>query len=123
MKHYAEQFPNLEYFLDCYFHEDQFDVFDWGGRKHNYKEIVRYFKTKETVEKVSETKKELKIFLSMSKNWDEDKLDDVLRANFSGVFFAPFFKITYREFLEGTLKILEEPMEKTKSEFIPRFIG
>lgn len=123
MENYSKQFPNLAYLLDCYFHEDQFQVFDWSGREHNYEGIVRYFKIKENAEQISKTEKDLEEFLKISFQWDEEKLDEILRLSFDGIFFAPFFGITYREFLEGVLRILKEPLQISQSKFIPKFIG
>ncbi len=120
---YSKQFPELSSLLGGYFHEDQFDVFDWNGQRKGYQPIVRYHKSIQPEEYLREEIKELKEFLEVSKNWNEDKLEDVLLNDFNGSIYAPFFKMTYREFLEGILEILEEPIEKTKSEFIPKFIG
>jgi len=120
---YSKQFPEVRGILAGYFHEDQFDVFDWNGHQKGYQPIVRYHKSIQPDEYLREEIKELREFLILSQDWDEDKLEDILLNDFSGSIYAPFFKMTYKEFLEGILKILEEPMEKTKSEFIPKFIG
>lgn len=122
-KNYSKQFPNLKYLLVAYFHEDMFDGFDWKGTKSQYQSLIRYFKTQDSSVRNQKTPNELKEFLKLSQNWNEDKLSDVLGEDFSCMYNAPFFKMTYREFLKGILQILEEPIEKTKSEFIPKFIG
>lgn len=122
-KKYSKQFPSIRYLLVCYFHEDMFDVFDWNEESPNYKGIIRYFKIEDSSIKQEELFTELSAFIKTSQNWDEDKLREILKDDLGNCFRAPFFKITYREFLEGILEILEEPMEKTKSEFIPKFIG
>ncbi len=120
---YSKQFPQVRKILAGYFHEDMFDGFDWSGNQKNYKSVIRYIKSIQSEEYLSAKINQLKEFLALSQDWDEDKLSGVLGEDFSCMFYAPFFKMTYREFLEGILEILEEPMEKTKSEFIPKFIG
>jgi hypothetical protein len=66
---------------------------------------------------------QLREFLVLSKHWEDDKIDDILGDDLGNCLFAPAYRMTYREFLEGILEILEEPMKKTRSEFIPKFIG
>lgn len=122
MSKYAEQFPDLRFLL-TYFHEDMFDGFDWRGRKPTYKEIIRHYKTTASIERMQRALFQLKDFFELSRNWEDDKLSSVLGEDFVCMYRAPFFKMTYQEFLKGILEILEEPMEKTKSEFIPKFIG
>ena len=119
---YSKRFPNLAYILG-YFHEDMFDGFEWLGRKPDYQTVIKYIKTQDSPTINKKAPDELHNFLTLSKDWDEDRLEDVLLYDFSGSIYAPGIGITYREFLEGILKILEEPMEKTRSEFIPKFIG
>ena len=116
---YSKQFPNLGYILG-YFHEDMFDGFEWNGRQPNYEGVIKYIKTQDSLTVNEKAPSEFREFLSLSQNWDEDKLSDVLSEDFVCMYRAPFFKMTYREFLEGILEILEEPMEKIKSEFIPQ---
>lgn len=120
---YSKQFSSLRYLLGNYFHEDMFDVFDWKGRRPDYQGVIRHFKTQDSPIRNREIPKELREFLALSKDWDEDKLDDVLEDDFGNCLYAPGYGITYREFLEGILEVLEEPMEKTRSEFTPKFIG
>lgn len=122
MGKYTEQFPDLRFLLG-YFHEDMFDGFDWQGRKPTYREIIRHYKTTADLSRMQRALFQLKQFTEISRNWDEDSLEDVLLNDFGNSIYAPGVGITYREFLEGTLEILEEPIEKTKGEFIPKFIG
>lgn len=117
---YTKRFPELSGLLGGYFHEDMFYVFDWNGHEENYKSIIRYHKSIQSNEYLRKEISELKEFLAFSQYWDEDKLEDVLLNDFSGSIYAPGIGITYREFLESILEVLEEPMEKTKSEFIPQ---
>lgn len=120
---YTKLFPELGALLGGYFHQEQFAGFDWDGHKKSYKPIVRYHKSIQSEDLIRKEIKELKEFLNLSKDWNEDELFEVLLNDFGGTFSAYRFNMTYREFLEGTLQILEEPPEKTKSEFIPKFIG
>ncbi len=119
---YSKEFPDLRFLLG-YFHEDMFDGFDWQGRKPTYKEIIRHYKTTANADRVQRALSQLKEFLALSRTWDDDKIDDILGDDFGNCLFAPAYGMTYREFLEGILEILEEPMEKTRSQFIPKFIG
>ncbi len=117
---YSKQFPQVRSILAGYFHEDMFYVFDWKGHEPNYKSVIKYIKSVQEPEYLSKKKTELKEFLELSSSWNEDKLEDILLNDFNGSIYAPGVGITYREFLEGILEVLEEPMEKTKSEFIPQ---
>ena len=117
---YTKRFPELSGLLGGYFHEDMFYVFDWNGHEENYKSIIRYHKSIQSEEYLKKEVTELKEFLALSQDWDEDKLGEILYKDFGSYLRAPFFKMTYREFLQGILEVLEEPMEKTKSEFIPQ---
>ncbi|MBA3786615.1 MAG: hypothetical protein H0X15_13960 [Acidobacteria bacterium] len=117
---YSKQFPELSSLLGGYFHEDMFYVFDWKAHKPNYKSVIRYIKSIQEPDYLSKKITELREFLKLSREWDEDKLREILHKDLGNCLYAPFFKMTYREFLEGILEILEEPMEKTKSEFIPQ---
>lgn len=120
---YSKQFPQVAKTLGLYFHEDMFDVFEWKQTKPNYKSVIRYIKSIQQPEYLSQKITELREFLQISKNWSEDKLEDILLNDFSGSIYAPGIGITYREFLEEVLEILEEPIDKTESEFVPKFIG
>ena len=122
MEKYAEQYPDLRFLLG-YFHEDMFDGFDWQERKPTYKEVIRHYKTTANTNRVQRALFQLKQFTKISSDWDEDKLREILREDLGNCLYAPGYGMSYREFLEGILEILEEPMEKTKSEFIPNFIG
>ncbi len=120
---YSKRFPQVAKILGLYFHEDMFDGYEWKNITPNYRSVIRYIKSVQTEATLSEKISELNEFLILSRAWNEDKLSEVLGEDFSCMFYAPFFKLSYREFLKEILNILEEPMEKTKSEFIPKFIG
>lgn len=120
---YSKQFQELSGILGGYFHEDMFDGFDWQGHQKNYKSVIRYHKSIQDKEYLNKEIDELKEFLKLIQDWDEDKLEDVLLNDFGGSIYAPGIGITYRKFLQDILEILEEPMRKTKNEFIPKFTG
>lgn len=46
-----------------------------------------------------------------------------MRAGFVNSYYPYGDDSTYLEWLNEVLKIPKEPMEKTKNEFVPKFIG
>jgi CdiI immunity protein len=120
MKSYEERFPALYQFLGCYFHQDWKDFSDWKGQAPSFEGIVRHFKVIDSKTNAKEELNELISFLSL--NLAENEIEDVM-DEWNIAYYPYGIKITYKEWLERILEILEEPIEKTKKEFIPDFIG
>lgn len=120
MKNYKEKFPKLYQFLGCYFHQDWKDFSDWKGQKPSFEGIVRHFKVIDSKTNGKEELKELKEFLGLGLS--ESEVEDVVDK--WNIAYYPYGRnLTYIEWLKSVSEILEEPIEKTKSEFIPEFIG
>ena len=113
MEDYRQKYYNLYQFLGGYFHQDwQYD-YDWKGEQPDTEKVVRHYKSiagKNTLEKVASEMKSL-----LSENLSETELRNVL-IELNSAHRAPATHKTYRKWLERILEILEEPMEKTKSE-------
>ncbi len=63
---------------------------------------------------------ELKKFLDL--NLTESEVEDVM-DEWNIAYYPYGANMTYIEWLNNILTILEEPIEKTRKEFIPEFIG
>lgn len=120
MKNYEEKYPELCQFIGL-FHQDWDVFFDWAGRESSYKGIVKFYKTNNPLQYVEQTTKELQEFLNLALS--EDEIYNVMKSSFYVSYRPAGENLTYYQWLEGILRILEEPMEKTKAEFIPKFTG
>lgn len=114
---YNKEFPNFGYVLG-YFHQSWSAVYDWRDEKPSFESVVRYCKTHNGLNRISLAAQEGAKLLRIPLN-EEDFEEAVDEFTTSG--FSPLD--TYRQFFERVLEILEEPMEKTQKEFIPKFIG
>lgn len=121
MNEYKKNFPELYQYLGGLFHQDWSYVFDWKGQPPDYKGVVRYFKVRNSKSLEKSELKDLKTFLSL--NLSEDAIEQVMTREFKIGIRPAFWNLTHKLWLENILQILEEPMEKTKQEFIPKFIG
>jgi hypothetical protein len=121
MKSYEEIFPELYQFLGCYFHQDWKDFSDWKGHTPSFEGIVRHFKVIDSKTNAKEEIKELKMFLAL--NLSDMEIESIMRKDFNLGIRPAYWSFTHKEWLERILEILEEPIEKTKKEFIPEFIG
>jgi len=99
-----------------YFHQDWKDCYLWD-EEPNYPAIVRFYKTNNGTSWVNQTITELKEFLD--KNYDESTLKNIIYRQFHMNLHLPHWNLTYRQWLENVLSILEEPMEVTKKHYIP----
>lgn len=121
MKSYKERFPELYQFLGCYFHQDWKDFSDWKDQTPSFEGIVRHFKLIDSKSNAKEELSELKQFLGLDLKTEE--IEYIIKSEWGIAFRPAYINLTHKEWLEDILKILEEPMEKTKSQFIPEFIG
>lgn len=120
MSKYEKEFSELYQYLGGLFHQYWKDVFDWKGQEANFEGVVRYFKIRNSKHYEKEELKELKEFLNL--DLTESQVEDVM-DEWNIAYYPYGSNMTYIEWLNGILKILEEPIEKTKREFIPEFIG
>jgi CdiI immunity protein len=112
-----EAYPTLSNLIGAYLHQDWLHVYDWEDKKQHYQPVVRFFKTHNPPSFVDQATNELKQFLA--EEHDEEHLEDYLYHHFVLGLNISYLNITNKEWLEDVLKILEEPMEKTKKEWIP----
>lgn len=120
MSDYQKKFPELYQLLGGFFHQDWIHVFDWQDQPPMFEGVVRYYKTKAKQEFINRDAEELKDFLNLGLS--ESEVEDVM-DEWNVAYYPYGRKITYNKWLQGILVLLEEPMEKTKREFIPEFIG
>jgi hypothetical protein len=121
MSSYKKKFPELYQYLGGLFHQDWKDVFDWKEQKPHFEGVINYFKITNSKCYENEEMKELKMFLAL--NLSDAEIESIMRKEFNLGIRPAYWNLTHKEWLELILKILEEPMEKTKKEFIPEFIG
>ena len=115
------KYPKLKNLIGGYFHQDWEHSYDWKNQEPHYAPVVRFFKFHNPTSTTKQVISELKHFLALG--LDEKTLDKVLEDVFILGVHIPYWKITHEKWLKDILNILEEPMEKTKKEFIPEFIG
>lgn len=116
-----EKYPKLKNLIGGYLHQDWEHGYDWAENEPHYAPVIRFYKTHNPSATVQRAESELKNLLSL--DLDEDTLEKILENTFILGVYVPYWKITHRDFLEDVLKILEEPMEKTRKSFIPEFKG
>ena len=121
MKTYEEKFPELYQYLGGLFHQDWFHVFDWKGQKPDFEGVIKYFKIRNWKYYEKQELKELKMFLEL--NLSDVEIENIMRKEFNLGIRPAYWNLTHKKWLERILEILEEPIEKTKQEFIPEFIG
>lgn len=120
MSDYQKKFPELYQLLGGFFHQDWVHVFDWKDQSPTFEGVIRYYKNKAKQGSINQDVKELKVFLSLGLS--ESEVEDVM-DEWSVAYYPYGRKITYNKWLQSILDVLEEPVEKTKQEFIPEFIG
>lgn len=120
MSNYEKRFSELNQYLGGLFHQYWKNVFDWKGQNESFEGVVRYFKVRNSEHYEKEELKELKEFLNLGLT--ESEIENVM-DEWNIAYYPYGANMTYIEWLNDVLGILEEPMEKTKKEFIPEFIG
>jgi hypothetical protein len=111
----SEKYPELGD-LVIYFHQDWKECYLWD-EEPDYPPIVRFYKVHNPQSSLGKAIMELKELLS--KGYNEPHLKDIIYGEFSMNLHLPHWNLTYKEWLEDVLRILEEPMEKTKKQYIP----
>lgn len=117
----SRAYPRLNNLFGAYLHQDWEYGFNWENHESHFRPVIRYFKTHNSPAVVEQATTELKQFIA--ERHDENQLDEYLSNDFGLEILPSYWGFTFQGFLEDVLKILEEPMEKTKREWIPEFIG
>lgn len=114
-----DRYPKLANLLGAYFNQDWKYGYFWGEHEPHYAPVVRFYKTNNPPASVGQAARELKEFLAL--DFDEEKLEDALYHQLGLGVMPSYWELTFRGWLEEVLKILEEPPEQTKKQFIPPF--
>lgn len=119
---YSEKYYNLYQFFAGYLNQSWVDIYSWRGEEPTYQPVVRKYKTES--ERVDKAISELKEVMSLNLNFDDDDGEggDILAYELGLAFYPPGVGLTYKKWLEDVLRILEEPVEVTRKEFIPERI-
>lgn len=108
--HTKLKFPKLRNLLGGYFHQNWKYDYNWQGNQPNFEEVVRFYKTVNPVMTVSEAANDLHKFLNLQIS--ESDLGDFFQG--TGICYNPIArKMTYRDWLERILIILEDSSENT----------
>lgn len=121
MNRYKDRFPELNQYLGGLFHQAWKDVFRWDKQQPSFEGVVRYFKLRNIECYEKDELYELRKFLSLELNTDE--IENIIRNEWGIAFRPAYINLTYKQWLERILDIFEEPIEKTKKEYIPEFTG
>lgn len=117
---YLKEFSEIRFLLG-YFHQYYVVLYNWGENEPTFQPLIRYFKLDNGSEVIEKLISEIDKFLSLPLNNEEF---EIIMVEELGCEFTPRSQgLDKRQFLEKSLEILKEPMEKTKQEFIPEFIG
>lgn len=120
MTDYTGVYPNLRELFN-FLHQDWKLMFEWQGKEPNYQAAIRKLKVDDSPATRQRNISELKDFISL--NLDEVTLRKIINRDFGSGFYPPGVGLTCQEWLESVLNLLEEPMEKTTKEFLPKFAG
>lgn len=120
MTDYAKIYPNLSELLN-FLHQDWKIMFEWEGNKPDYETAIRKLKVANLPAVRQNIISELAKLISC--NFDEEKLEEIVNDDFGSAFYPPGVGLTYQNWLNEILRIFEEPVEKTKREFLPKFVG
>lgn len=116
---YYESHHELFQLFGGYLNQSWLDIYIWDGREPSYSTIIRKYKTEDSKEGIKKTISELKNIIGIAKHYDEEKWGNILTWELGLGYDPSGDNLTYREWLEDVLKILEEPREETLKHFIP----
>lgn len=105
-----------------YLNQSWKEIYIWDGQEPSYPPVVRKLKTELSGEELEETVKQLKEVITAGKDSDEEGWMDILTWDLNLGYYPPGDGLTYEEWLEEVLKILEEPIEEISKHFIPERI-
>lgn len=105
MNEYRNKFAELYQFFGGYFYQGWASDYNWETARPNFAAVVRHFKAVNPPLTVTKVKNELEDFLSLELN--EDELSKAL-AQLGSNFHAPAENLTFRQWLENILTVLNE---------------
>ncbi len=120
MTDYVKTYPNLKELLN-FLHQDWKLMFEWEGQEPNYQLAIKKLKIDDSPDIRNKNIGELKSLILL--NFDETTLKTIINRDFGSAFYPPGIGLTYQQWLEEILLIYEEPIEKTKKEHLPKFVG
>ena len=120
MSDYLKEFPHIWKLLR-YFNQDWVAMYDWKGKKPSFQPIIRYFKMHNGLDVTEQLIVEIERILQLPLS--DDEFDTVMVEELFCEYTPRSQALNKRQFMESSLEILKESIEKTKLEFIPAFIG
>ena len=111
MSVYRQRFGELHQFLAGYFHQDWSRVFDWKHETPNFRAVVRHFKATNPPNFILKVRNQLEDLRRY--DLDEAGLKQALGELGCNYFVDPETG-TYRQWLDQTQLILDDPTEKGK---------
>jgi hypothetical protein len=102
---FDNQFYELRQVLGGYFHQFWEEAIDWNGENPNFKALIRFYKTTNSIKGIEQTAEDLRKFLSLE--LDEKSIHSLfIRA---GIWYNPDHEnMNYRQWLEAILCLLKE---------------
>lgn len=119
---YRKTHFDLYQFFGGYLNQSWKEIYIWEGNEPTYPPIIRKFRKESSRERIDKTISQLKDIIKIGKGCDEDGWMDILTWGLSLGYYPPGVGLTYEEWLEDVLGILEEPMEDTLKHWIPKRI-
>jgi CdiI immunity protein len=118
---YYDSHQLLFHVFGGYLNQSFHHIYVWEDKKPQYEPLIRKYKTEDTQEGIDKTIAQLKDIMIIGKGSDEEGWGNIL-DDLSLGYYPPGDNLTYEEWLEDVLKILEEPMEETLRHWIPERI-
>lgn len=117
---HSQKYPNIKNLLGL-LHQDWKLMFEWEGNQPDYKAAIRKLNAESEQEVRRKYVAELQDLVNL--NYDEDLLREIVNRSFRSAFYPPGIGLSYQQWLEEILKLLREPNEKAKKEFLPKIVG
>lgn len=117
---YLKEFSEIR-FMFGYFCQYWVLFYSWEGNEPTFQPIIRSFKLENGAEVIKQLISEIERFLLLP--LDDKEFNRIVIEELGSELTSIVQGLNRRQFLEESLKILEEPMEETKKHFIPEFIG
>lgn len=114
---YLKEFSEISFLLG-YFHQDWVASYDWKENEPKFQPVIRSFNTENSIEVIEQLISEIESFLKLSLTKEE--LETIMVEELGCEYTPRSQGLSKIQFLEESLKILQEPMEVSKKHFIPR---